>query len=221
MKIFEKQFVHLILLLLLLVGTNLYLNENLLNGDFLGIDTFTWLLFAIITPILHQVYVWFVWRTELHYSLFSKWIGKYAFNLFAAGFTILFASRLLFIIALAISNKNSINFDPTISIILSVLLLIPPLYLIYSVKKYFGFRRAFGIDHFDPSYSNKPFVREGIFRLTDNAMYVYGFFILWVPGIILHSSAAILAALFNHIYIWVHYYCTELPDIRRIYGKSI
>jgi Phospholipid methyltransferase len=217
MLIFERQIHHLILLILLLIGIKSFLSGRLIEGSFLNVETSTWILLAIITPILHQVYVWFVWRTELHYSLLTKWFGKNAFIFYSTGFTILFVLRSLFVIALAISNKNSINFNPTISVILSVLLLIPAIYLFYSVKKYFGFKRAFGIDHFDSSYGNLPFVRKGIFRFTDNAMYVYGFFIIWVPGIIFHSGAAILVALFSHIYIWVHYYCTELPDIRRIY----
>ncbi|MHA2099643.1 MAG: methyltransferase [Candidatus Kariarchaeaceae archaeon] len=220
MKIFEKQIQHLTLLIILLIGIKSYISDSLLNGSFLDIETSTWLLLAVIIPILHQVYVWFVWRTELHYSLFSKWLGKNAFNIYATGFIILFVSRIFFIIVLAISNSNSINFNSTISIILSILLLIPSLYLFYSVIKYFGFKRAFGIDHFDSSYSKMPFVREGIFRFTDNAMYVYGFFIAWIPGVLFHSGAAILVALFSHIYIWVHYYFTELPDIRRIYGRS-
>jgi len=93
MKIFEKQIQHLVFLLLLLIGMNSYLNESLLEGSYLGIETSTWLLISIITPILHQIYVWFVWRTELHYSLISKWFGKNAFYLYATGFTILFASR--------------------------------------------------------------------------------------------------------------------------------
>ena len=220
MLIFERQIHHLIVLILLLIGIKSFLTGRLLEGSFIKVETSIWALLAIITPILHQVYVWFVWRLELHYSLITKWLGKKAFNIYAMGFAILFASRLLFVIALAISNKNSIHFNPAISIIISVLLLIPSLYLFYSVKSYFGFKRAFGIDHFDSSYSKLPFVRKGIFRFTDNAMYVYGFFIIWIPGILFHSGAAILAALFNHVYIWVHYYCTELPDIRRIYKHS-
>ena len=220
MSIFERQIYHLILLILLVIGINSFLTGRFLEGSFLNVESSTWILLAIITPILHQFYVWFVWRTELHYSLFTKRFGKNAFKFYAAGFTFLFVFRFLFVFAIAISNKNSINFNPEISIIVSILLLIPSLYLFYSVKKYFGFKRAFGIDHFNSSYSNLPFVRKGIFRFTDNAMYVYGFFIIWIPGFLFHSGAALLAALFNHIYIWIHYYCTELPDIRRIYKHS-
>lgn len=75
----------------------------------------------------------------------------------------------------------------------------------YSVRKYFGFDRAFGIDHFDPAtYKDVPMVRKGIFQYSSNAMYVYGFFLLWVPGILAQSKAALLVAAFNHLYIWVH-----------------
>jgi len=78
-----------------------------------------------------------------------------------------------------------------------------------------------GIDHFYPEkYKNETFVKKGIFRYTDNGMYIFGFFILWIPGILLQSKAALLAALFNHIYIWVHYYFTELPDIKEIYSNT-
>ena len=52
------------------------------------------------------------------------------------------------------------------------------------------------------------------------AMYTFGFLILWVPGLIFFSKAALLAAGFNHIYIWVHYYTPELPDIRFLYNGT-
>ena len=46
----------------------------------------------------------------------------------------------------------------------SVLIFILFIYTMYSVKKYFGFMRATGIDHFDPSYKDKPFEKRGIFK---------------------------------------------------------
>ncbi len=60
-------------------------------------------------------------------------------------------------------------------------------------------------------------IKQGIFKHTNNGMYVFGFFILWVPGLWLGSAAALTAALFNHVYIWVHFYATERPDMKRIY----
>jgi len=38
--------------------------------------------------------------------------------------------------------------------------------------------------------------------------------------VLLCSKAAISVALFSHIYIWVHYYCTELPDMKEIYKQE-
>ena len=93
--------------------------------------------------------------------------------------------------------------------------------LAYSVTRYFTYRRAVGIDHFDPSYRNEPLVRHGIFRFTPNAMYTFGLLILWVPGLLAASAAALLAALFSHVYIWVHYFCTERPDMHHIYAKLV
>jgi hypothetical protein len=39
-----------------------------------------------------------------------------------------------------------------------------------------------------------------------------------MPGIALRSRAALVVALFSHLYICVHYFCTEKPDMKRIYG---
>ena len=60
----------------------------------------------------------------------------------------------------------------------SLVLVVPVLYLLISVRRYFTFRRAFGIDHFDPAYRILPMERRGIFRLSPNAMYVFGFLLL-------------------------------------------
>ena len=76
------------------------------------------------------------------------------------------------------------------------------------------------MEYFDVAYRSLPLVRKGIFRYTRNGMYTFGFLITWIPGLWFVSSAALLAALFNHVYIWVHYFCTELPDMRRIYGSN-
>ena len=59
-----------------------------------------------------------------------------------------------------------------------------------------------------------------MFKYTDNAMYKFGFLILWSIALFTLSKAALLAAAFNHLYIWVHFYFTELPDIRQIYGEA-
>ena len=219
MNLFDKQIYHYTALILMVPGVYALADDAALSGQLLGVSTITWLWLSIAVPVLHQVYVWFVWRSQLKYSLISRIFGENGFIVYIIGFTVLFASRLMFIILLSLSNKDSIVLSPGFSYVLSIIFIALSGYLFYSVRTYFGFKRAYGIDHFDESYRHLPFVREGIFKYTSNAMYTFGFLILWVPGLIFFSKAALLAACFNHTYIWVHYYTTELPDIRLIYGS--
>ncbi len=220
MKIFEKQLWHLISLITLVYGVTLLVKYSPLEGEFWGISTKTWLIYSIIIAIVHQIYVLIIWRLELYYSSISKLLGKAGFKIYAAGFSIMFITRSLLILALSISSKNTLSFNSTISYSLAIIFLFIAIYLMYSVLKYFGIKRAYGIDHFEMSYCNKPFVKKGIFRFSNNAMYKFGFLLLWIPGLILFSKPAIIGALFQHLYIWVHYYFTELPDMKKIYGQN-
>lgn len=221
-KVFEYQLWHLVSLILLILSINVYLyhDSNILNGSFLDIPTSTWFYLAILVPIVHQVYVWLVWRFELYTRVFSKIVGvKPAFTLYAVGFSFLFVSRLISIIFLSLSSQDSLQINPIFAYMLAILITPLVIFLFYSVKMYFTVERAYGIDHFDKNY-NAPYVKKGIFKYTDNGMYVFGLMILYLPGLLLLSKAALVVALFNHIYIWVHYYCTERPDMQEIYGKT-
>jgi len=222
MSILKYQLWHLFSLFILISLAYLVLKGNplLLQGSLFGIETSIWLLFAILIPVLHQAYVMICWRTELLHNSMSRLFGENGFKVFKIGFAVLFFSRLISIIILALSNADSLDLNHQIGYLIGTLLFIPSGYLFYSVKKYFGMDRAFGIDHFDIEiYKDKEFVKQGIFRYSSNAMYVFGFFILWIPGFFFLSQAALVAALFNHLFIWAHYYFTELPDIKFIYHK--
>ena len=221
-KIFEYQIWHLLSLVLLIFAIQLFVSSNpdILDGSFWGISTSSWFWLAIAIPIIHQIYVWLVWRFELYLRVFSKRLGvKRAFNIYAAGFSFLFIGRLIAIIFLAVSSKNTLQLDPVFAYVFAALITPLVIFLFYSVKKYFTIERAYGIDHFDKNY-NEPYVKKGIFRFTDNGMYVFGLMVLYLPGLLLLSEAALLVALFNHVYIWVHYYFTERPDMVVIYGNA-
>ncbi|NLB84164.1 MAG: hypothetical protein GX791_07965 [Synergistaceae bacterium] len=194
--------------------------EEVRTGSLWGIGTPTWLWTAVGCAALHQIYVWFCWRTELHAHLLTRLMGSRAFPVYAFGFALIGALRVAAALLLAISNRNTIPGSIIMLRAFALLLFLPSLYLFYSVARYFTFRRALGIDHFDESCRFAPFVRKGIFRFTPNGMYIYGFLLLWAVALWYASLAALGAALFNHIYIFVHYYSTELPDMKRIYGKS-
>jgi hypothetical protein len=218
---FEKQIQHYLLLIVLLLGVYVLATGEVLAGQLWGISTRTWLWMAIAVPVLHQIVVALLWRAELYHHKMTDWFGDKAFSVFKVIFTILFLGRPITLILLGISNAGTLVLNPLLAYALAIVLLLPFAYTMYSVFHYFGIDRAFGIDHFDPSYRNQPFVREGMFRYTDNAMYKFGFLILWAIALVFLSKAALIVAAFSHLYIWVHFYFTELPDIRHIYGTQI
>lgn len=219
--IFKKQWLHITLLAALLAGMTLVTSyEEVRAGQLWGIATLGWLWLAIGIAVAHQIYVWLCWRIQLHASWITNTFGKRGFTFYAVGFAILGISRVAIVPIVAISNHDTLSANPLALKTLAVILLVPAAYLFYSVKQYFGFKRAFGVDHFDTDYRTIRFEGRGIFRFSNNGMYVYGFFLFWVPGFWWASLAALSVAMFNHLYIWVHYYATELPDIKHIYGES-
>lgn len=220
MKIARYQQWAIFILLLLLAALYFYTlaEPTIFKGSLWGVSTFYWFVFAFLAPILHQFYVLVCWRSELYFQSISKNFGEQGFKVYKILFAILILSRLITIVLLAVSSAQTLSMNPLLSYVLSVLLFIPAIYLAYSVARYFGIDRAFGIDHFRPlEVKKQPFVKKGIFKYTSNGMYIYGLLILWIPGLLLQSEAALLLAIFNHIYVWVHYYFTELPDIKIIY----
>ena len=220
-KIFEMQALHAVALAGLLLLTAAAADRGSISmGSLWGISSAAWLWAAVAVAIVHQVWVWLCWRLELHTQWLSRRFGDAGFRIYAGVFAVLGPSRVFLIIALAAANQGTLDVNRAAASGLATLMLIPVLYLFYSVRRYFGFRRALGADHFDRSYRDLPLVREGSFRFTRNGMYTFGFFVVWLPGLYAASQAALLAAAFNHAYIWVHYYVTELPDMRRIYGRD-
>ena len=69
--------------------------------------------------------------------------------------------------------------------------------------------------------AGKELVRSGPFAITPNAMYAIGFLGLWGIACLFGSWNALVVALFQHAYIWVHMYCTEAPDMDWIYGDRL
>ncbi|MDF1883448.1 hypothetical protein JHD49_05785 [Sulfurimonas sp. SAG-AH-194-C21] len=221
-KIFEYQVWHFIALVLSVVVFILFGKyvEVFSAGSLFGVDTLIWFALAVFFPLAHQLYVAVVWRLELYKNYFSSRFGwKRSFLVYRIGFSLLFGSRLVFIIFLAYSNRGTLLVDP-FSVYLLVAFITPIVaYLFYSVVRYFTIERAYGIDHFDKEY-DVPYVKEGIFRFTDNGMYIFGLLILYIPALLLFSKVALVVAVFNHLYIWVHYFTTEKPDMQEIYGQA-
>ena len=210
------------LAILLVLTLGFVSREGVLAGSLFGVSSAVWFGLLIADTIAHQVFVWLCWRLELGQQKLTGWFGstERAFGAYAAIFATLFAARFVLITLLAIANRGTLEINPLVSWFLTIVIAVPAIYLFYSVRMYFTFRRAFGIDHFDPKARAWPLVRQGIFKYTANGMYVFGIGALWVPAFALQSTAALVAAAFSHAYIWVHYFTVEKPDMRRIYGSQ-
>ena len=198
-KLLYKQGWHFLSLLILITGMSFVLKiENILQGEYWGLSTKTWLIIVLVLPILHQVFVVIVWRLEYYQQAISKKFGETGFKIYGFLFMIFLIGRPLTITFLAISNQESFDLLWSWRWALTIILGLPFIYLVYSLKKYFGIPRALGEDHFKPEvYRNSKLIKKGIFKYTNNGMYFYGFLGLYLPGILLASKAALAAAVFQ------------------------
>ena len=172
---------------------------------------------AVAFPVAHQVFVWLTWRFELRSSTISRTVG---FGGYLACFFLLFGGRFVSLLVLAEEDRGSLKLPVLPLAIVTTVLALPGIYAAYSVMRYFGFVRAAGADHFDSRYRDMPLVQEGIFRFTNNGMYVYTFLLFWAVAVGFNSAAALTVAAFSHAYIWVHFHATEKPDMRFLYASK-
>jgi hypothetical protein len=220
--IFERQWLHALALAVML-PTLWLISMNcgcFHRGELWGVSTWNWFWISVEIPIAHQVFVWFCWRTELHRGMISRVFGRFGFAIYGAIFSFFLAARPVSVIALSIASRNTLPVNHLALKWVAVIIAVPVAYLAYSVARYFGVLRAYGADHFDESFRSKPPVREGIFRFTSNGMYTFGLMVLYIPALWYASRPALVAAVFGHLYIWIHYFTTELPDMRRIYRTA-
>ena len=186
------------------------------TNTFLEVGALGWFMIAMSIPIIHQAYVWICWRSELCWKLISNTIG---FKGYVILFFILIISRLSAIV-LCFVDYGSLYKPGWLTWTLGLILFIPGAYTMYSVKKYFGFLRAAGADHFDPKYRDLPFENRGIFKWSSNAMYVFAIGIPFSFAVATGSQSMFIVAIYTYISIWLHYFCTEKPDFAVIYGDK-
>ena len=186
------------------------------TSTFIGISALGWFMIAMSIPIIHQAYVWACWRSELCWKTISKTIG---FKAYAIIFFILGLSRFSAIV-LCFVDYGSLYKPGILAWVISIIFFIPGIYTMYSVKKYFGFLRAAGADHFDPKYRDMPFEKRGIFKWSPNAMYVFAIGIPFAFAVATGSQSMFIVAIYTYISIWLHYFCTEKEDFKVIYGNN-
>jgi len=203
------------MVILFYIGAQLVELKNNTN-TFIGIDASSWFMIAMSIPLIHQTYVWICWRSELCWKSISNTIG---FKGYVIIFFILILSRLSAIV-LCFIDYGSLYTPGWFAWSLAIIIFIPGAYTMYSVKKYFGFLRATGADHFDAKYRDMPFEKRGIFKWTPNAMYVFGIGVPFGFATATGSLLMFIVAIYTYISIWLHYFCTEKEDFKVIYGNN-
>ena len=214
------QLQHLLLLACLLPGAWAIAAPSLGEGEYLGLSEQLWFGLALGVPVIQQLGVALLWRAQLCHSLLTRLFGDAGFTVWAVLFLPLLVARPLAILGTGLADLGSLPLPAPLAWTLGGLMLLPALWTIHSIKRYFGIPRALGGDHFFERYRTMPMVREGAFAYSSNAMYTFVFIGLWGVALLTRSQVALAAALFQHAYIWVHWYCVEQPDGVVLYGRS-
>ncbi|UCF98391.1 MAG: hypothetical protein JSV89_02385 [Spirochaetaceae bacterium] len=218
---FLRQPLHGILLLALCAG--LWLSSRLpafrvTHGSLITVGAIV--VVSAIIGVLHQLWVLVFWRLELGFSAISRCFGNSGFTIYSIGFVALLTARLASIVTSAALNGGTLAVSLPIRLILAGIIAILNIWGLYSVLRYFGILRAFGLDHFDPSIRKKGLVKGGAYRYTRNVMYLFVLPVFFAPGLLWGSLAATLLGVFHFFTVWIHYYCTELPDMALLYSES-
>lgn len=214
--LFEGQLQHAAILFLMWAGVCTLLERG---GDTpLGLTAYGWAGLSIWLAVIHQVIVAGVFRLQLHRNLMTRLFGDRDMKVWAMIFLPLLLARPLTVIMTGWADDVPITGWREVEIVLGVLILIPAVWAAHSTLVHFTLPRALGGDHFRDEIAALPMVDKGVFKYTSNGMYGVVFFGLTGIALLFGSWNALMLALFQHAYIWVHMYCTESPDMRRIYG---
>ncbi|MBZ0128280.1 MAG: phosphatidylethanolamine N-methyltransferase family protein [Rhodobacteraceae bacterium] len=183
----------------------------------LGLSATCWAITSIALALIHQIIVAIVFRLQLHRNLLSRLFGAADMKIWAVIFMPLLIARPLTVILTGWADTVPITGYRSAEILLGLALLAPAIWAMHSTLVHFTLPRALGGDHFREEIRALPKVTGGAFNHTDNAMYGVVFTGLWGIALLFGSWNALVLALFQQGYIWVHMYCTEAPDLRRMY----
>ncbi len=217
--VIEGQPQHLGLIVLLWAGASGLMVPSDSLHRFLGFTAPQWATMSIALAVVHQVLVAGAFRTQLHHNLLSRLWGEDDIRIWTRIFLPLLIARPVSVILTGWADDVPIGLPRWIEIGVGVVLVGLAIYGMQSVLRHFTIRRAVGGDHFRDDIAALPLVVEGIFKYTQNAMYGVIFLGLWGIALLFGSWNALVLALFQHVYIWVHMYCTEKPDMAWIYGN--
>jgi len=179
-----------------------------------------WAVVSIVLACVHQLVTAAGFRLQLHRNVLTKWFGDRDMHVWAVIFMPLLVARPITLCLVGWTDTVVITGWRLPEIALGLALIGVAVWGMHSVLVYFTLPRALGGDHFREEYAAMPMVREGVFKYTSNAMYGIVFLGLWGIALTFGSWNALVVALFQHGFIWVHMYCTEAPDMHWIYGAK-
>ncbi len=216
-QIIEGQAQHIGFAILMAAGAWALLQTPENAPKLLGLTASGWAWIGIQLALIHQIIVALVFRLQLHKNLMTRVFGARDMTVWASVFMPLLIVRPIAVILTGWADNEPITDYRTLEVIVGLALFLLAGWGIHSTLVHFKLPRAIGGDHFRDEYLTMPMVNEGIFKFTPNGMYGVVFLGLWGIALLFGSWNALVLALFQHSYIWVHMYCTEAPDLRRMH----
>ena len=218
---FVRQPLHLILLVALCGGLWLSsLTPGFQVSHSWNISVPAVVVVSVVAGALHHLWVLVFWRLELGFSAVSRRLGRWGFILYSAGFVVLITARFVSVLYLAPLNGGTLPIPTGIRLAAVGIIAVFNAWGMYSVLRFFGVRRAFGLDHFDASVRQSGLVKRGAYRYCGNVMYLMIVPAFLVPCLLWGSVASLACGLFHCLFVWAHYLCTERPDMALIYGPA-
>jgi len=218
--IIEGQPQHMAIVTLMAIGAISLLHAPPDASKFLFLTSHGWAVLSIYLAVAHQVVTAIGFRLQLHRNLLTKRFGDRDMWVWGAIFLPLLAVRPIIMCIIGATDTGAITGWRVPEVILGLALIGVAIWGMHSVIVYFTIPRAMGGDHFRDRYAEMTMVDQGVFKYSSNAMYAIVFLGLWGIALAFGSWNALVVAFFQHAYIWVHMYCTEAPDMRRIYGAK-
>ncbi|MFT6696837.1 MAG: protein-S-isoprenylcysteine O-methyltransferase Ste14, partial [Paracoccaceae bacterium] len=215
--LFEGQLQHAAIALLMTFGALSLLSEPAEAKTLFGLTVIGWAKLSIALALIHQIIVAFVFRAQLHKNLMTRLFGERDMKIWAVIFLPLLVVRPLTIIMVGWADATPLTGYRGVEVILGLAILVPAVWAMHSTLFHFTLPRALGGDHFRDEYLAMPMVDKGVFKYTKNGMYGIVFFGLTAIALLFGSWNALVVAFFHHAYIWVHMYCTESQDLKRMF----
>ena len=216
-QILEGQPQHAMMAILMTAGMCTLLQGAADAPRLFGLTATGWAVLSVALAVIHQSIVAIVFRLELHKNLMTRLLGPLDMKVWAMIFMPLLAARPITVFMTGWADSVPITGYRSVEIILGLALLAPAIWGMHSTIVHFTLPRALGGDHFREEIRALPKVTGGVFSYTDNGMYGVVFLGLWGIALLFGSWNALVLALFQQGYIWVHMYCTEAPDLRLMY----